>query len=550
MTHVVTQACCADASCVFACPVNAIHPTPDEPDFGLAEMLYIDPQSCVDCGACIGACPVGAIVPDTNVTASQLPFVDINALFHAEPRTYPIQAPITPIVRKAPGPLHVAIVGSGPAALYAADELLKQSDVHVTLIDRLPTPYGLVRSGVAPDHTSTKSIDKLFRQIEDQHGFHYLLNVDVGTDISHRELLEHCNAVIYATGASQDRRLGIPGEGLAGSETATEFVAWYNGHPGHAHHEFELSGERAVIVGNGNVALDAARILSVDPALLDSTDIADHALAALRTSAVREVVILARRGIAQAAFTLPELVGLLSHTGIEFVVEGDDLDTPIADPMADRKRTALRDAVTRPARPGAKRIVFRFAASPTELFGETRVTGLRVTRNDLVNDGGAIRAVPTGQLEDIDTGLVLRSIGYRGVAVPGVPFDDEARVIPNAEGGVNGSPRTYAVGWIKRGPTGFIGTNKSCSQETVGHLIADFNAGMLEPRGSRQSLRTLIAGREVRVVDLRGWRAIDRAERMAGVGRPRRKITTIDGLVEAAGPVRVPGRGLGKLVHS
>ncbi len=236
MTHVVTQACCADASCVFACPVNAIHPTPDEPDFGLAEMLYIDPKSCVDCGACVGACPVGAIVPDTKVSAEQLPFVDINALFHAEPRTYPIQAPIIPIVRKAPGPLHVAIVGSGPAALYAADELLKQSDVDVTVIDRLPTPHGLVRSGVAPDHVETKSIDRLFRQIEDQRGFHYLLNVDVGSDITHAELLEHCDAVIYATGASQDRRLGIPGEDLPGSETATEFVAWYNGHPDHAHH--------------------------------------------------------------------------------------------------------------------------------------------------------------------------------------------------------------------------------------------------------------------------------------------------------------------------
>ena len=550
MTHVVTQACCADASCVFACPVNAIHPTPDEPDFGLAEMLYIDPQSCVDCGACVGACPVGAIVPDTKVAADQLPFVDVNALFHAEPRTYPIQAPITPIVRKSPGPLHVAIVGSGPAALYAADELLKQPDVQVSLIDRLPTPHGLVRSGVAPDHVDTKSIDKLFRQIEDQRGFHYLLNVDVGADISHQELLEHCDAVIYATGASQDRRLGIAGEDLPGSETATEFVAWYNGHPDHAHHEFELSGERAVIIGNGNVALDAARILSVDPAFLESTDIADHALAALRKSAVREVVILARRGIAQAAFTLPELIGLLSHDDIEFVVEGADLDEQLDDAMTDRKRRALRDAVGRPAAPGRRRIVFRFATSPTELIGDARLTGLRVTHNHLVTDGDVVRAVPTGQLEEIDAHLVLRSIGYRGIAVPGVPFDEEARVIPNAEGRVSHSPRTYAVGWIKRGPTGFIGTNKSCSQETVGHLIADFNSGLLESRGSRTSLQNLIAEHGVRVVDLPGWRAIDRAERSAGVGRPRRKLTTVDGLLHAAESANLPRRGLSKLVRS
>ena len=548
MTHVVTQACCADASCVFACPVNAIHPTPDEPDFGLAEMLYIDPKSCVDCGACVGACPVGAIVPDTKVAPDQLPFVDINALFHAEPRTYPIQAPITPIVRKAPGPLHVAIVGSGPAALYAADELLKQSEVHVTVIDRLPTPHGLVRSGVAPDHVETKSIDTLFRQIEDQPGFHYALNVTVGTDISHDELLDHCDAVIYATGASQDRRLDIPGEDLPGSETATEFVAWYNGHPDQTDKTFDLSGERAVIIGNGNVALDAARILTIDPSRLAATDIADHALAALRASAVREVVILGRRGVAQAAFTLPELVGLLSHTDIEFAVEGADLDESLTDPMAARKLSALREATARPVLPGSRRIVFRFAESPAELLGESQVTGLRVTRNELVTIDGTVRAVPTEHVETIDTPLVLRSIGYRGAPVVGVPFDDG--VIPNVEGRVTGSPRTYAVGWIKRGPTGFIGTNKSCAEETVHHLVVDFNAGLLTSRRSRQSLRSAIARRRPGVVNLSGWRAIDRAERDAGVGRPRRKITSVEELLNAAESARVPRRGLGNLVRS
>ncbi|MDR7086713.1 ferredoxin--NADP+ reductase [Aeromicrobium panaciterrae] len=550
MAHVVTQACCADASCVFACPVNAIHPTPDEPDFGLADMLYIDPVSCVDCGACVGACPVGAIVPDTKVPANQLPFVDINALFHAEPRTYPIQAPITPIIRKAPGPLHVAIVGSGPAAMYAADELLKQDDVHVTLLDRLPTPHGLVRSGVAPDHVETKSIDKLFRQIEDQRGFHYLLNVNVGTDISHEDLLEHCHAVIYATGASQDRKLDIPGEDLPGSESATEFVAWYNGHPDHAGRTFDLSGDRAVIIGNGNVALDAARLLSIDPESLAATDISEHALAALRASAVREVVILGRRGIAQAAFTLPELIGLLSHEEIEIVVEGADLDQPIADPMANRKATALREAVARPTAPGSRRIVFRFAESPAELIGDGRVTGLRVAHNDLVELDGHIRAVPTDRRETIDTPLVLRAIGYQGVAVPGVPFDDEARVIPNVEGRVSGTPRAYAVGWIKRGPTGFIGTNKSCSEETIGHVIADFNAGVLVTRGSRESLRAAIDRGGLRAVNLRGWRAIDRAERRAGAGRPRRKITSVDELLEVAQSERGPRRGLSKMVRA
>ncbi len=372
MSHVVTQACCGDASCVFACPVNAIHPTPDEPDFGLAEMLYIDPKSCVDCCACVSACPVGAIVPDTKVAPPQLPFVDINALFFAEGRDYPIQAPVAPIVQVAESGLRVAIVGSGPAAMYAADELLKQPAVEVTVIDRLPTPHGLVRAGVAPDHTSTKAIDGLFRKIEDQPGFRYLLNVEVGADLSHADLLAHHHAVLYATGASQDRKLDIPGIELAGSETATAFVAWYNGHPDYADHAFDLRSERAVIVGNGNVALDVARILSRDPSELAKTDIADYALAALRDSAIREVVLLGRRGAAQAAFTLPELVGLLGLDDIEFVVEGADLDEVVSDPMVARKLAALKTAVAHPTRSGARRVVFRFCASPTELLGQRR----------------------------------------------------------------------------------------------------------------------------------------------------------------------------------
>ncbi|MBC7633042.1 4Fe-4S binding protein, partial [Aeromicrobium sp.] len=386
MAHVVTQACCGDASCVFACPVNAIHPTPDEADFGLAEMLYIDPVSCVDCGACVGACPVGAIVPGTRVETAQLPFVAINALFHEAGRDHPVQAPVPPVVRKddSRGTLRVAIVGPGPAALYAADELLKRPGVQVNVIDRLPTPHGLVRAGVAPDHQSTKSIDGLFRHIEDQPGFSYVLNVEVGRDIAHEELIEHHHAVIYATGASQDRVLGIAGEDLPGSGTATALVAWYNGHPDHADHVVNLGTERAVIVGNGNVALDVARILATDPSRLESTDIADHALEALRSSTIREIVLLGRRGAAQAAFTLPELVGLLSRDDIDIVVEGTDLDAPSGDAMTDRKLQALRAATTRPRRAGNRRIVFRFATSPIELMGPGQVTGVRVRHNELV----------------------------------------------------------------------------------------------------------------------------------------------------------------------
>jgi ferredoxin--NADP+ reductase len=555
VSHVVTQACCGDASCVFACPVNAIHPTPDEPDFGLAEMLYIDPKSCVDCGACVGACPVGAIVPDTRVAASQLPFVDINALFFAEGRDYPIQAPVPPIVRMADAgdALRVAIVGSGPAALYAADELLKQPGVEVTVIDRLPTPHGLVRAGVAPDHESTKSIDGLFRKIEDQPGFRYLLNVEVGTDLTHDELLAHHHAVLYATGASQDRALDIPGIGLPGSETATAFVAWYNGHPDQADHNFDLSGERAVIVGNGNVALDVARILATDSSELARTDIADHALEALRGSAIREVVLLGRRGAAQAAFTLPELVGLLSHDDIDFAVEGADLDEPVGDPMVARKLAALRAAVARTPRPGARRIVFRFCASPAELLGADRVTGVRVTTNRLMTDGDTVRPVATDQRDDIETGLLLRSIGYHGKAVRGVPFDAVAGVIPNDGGRVSGVPGTYVVGWIKRGPTGFIGTNKSCAEETVGHLIADFNAGRLpSPTGSAREFAELVSDRAPRAIDVRGWRAIDRAEREAGQlhGRTRQKLTQLDRMLDIADAAPAPRRRVRKLTRS
>ncbi|MCW2771616.1 MAG: 4Fe-4S ferredoxin [Aeromicrobium sp.] len=550
MTHVVTQACCGDASCVYACPVNAIHPTPDEPDFGLAEMLYIDPVSCVDCGACVTACPVGAISPEDRLTAEQLPFVDINAVFHAEPRTYPPQAPVAPLVpKRAPGVLSVAIVGAGPAALYAADELLKRPGVEVTVLDRLPTPHGLVRAGVAPDHAATRTVDELFRQIEDQPGFAYVLGVDVGRDITHAELAERHHAVVYATGAARDRRLGVPGEDLSGSATATAFVAWYNGHPDHADDFFDLTGERAVIVGNGNVALDVARILATDPERLASTDIADHALDALRSSSIREVVLLGRRGAAEAAFTLPELIGLVGREDIDVVVEGSDLDEVVSDPVTAQKLAVLRVAHKRRARVGARRIVLRFATSPLAMIGDGRVEGVAVRRNRSVG-GGTYE--PTDDVETITTGLVLRSIGYRGVPVPGVPFDHDAAVMPTAGGRVTGAPATYAVGWIKRGPSGFIGSNKSCARETIEHLLQDWNGGHLAPpTRPPQSLAALVVARRPEAIDVRGWRAVDARERRDGAeqGRPRRKLARVEDLLRAAKPVAAPRRRLRDLVR-
>lgn len=491
MPHVVTQSCCADASCVFACPVNCIHPTPDEPDFATAEMLYIDPASCVDCGACVRACPVGAIVPHPKLADAQMPFLDINAAFHDPPAPRRLQAAVPTIVRLNPPRrrLDVAIVGSGPAALYAADELLKQAGVEVTVFERLDRPHGLVRHGVAPDHPETRKIQELFARIEAQEGFSYRFGVEVGRDITVDDLAGQYDAVIHASGASSDRRLDIEGEDLPGSSTATDFVAWYNGHPDHTGDTFALESERAVIVGNGNVALDVGRMLATDPERLASTDIAPHALEALRSSAVREVVILARRGPAQAAFTLPEIVGLAARDDIELVVDAPDglEDDGIDDLTVRQKLAVLRDVDRRAPRPGCRRIVLRFQASPDELVGDERVEGVRVRPTVLVADeSGRIGAVPDpDRSEVIESSFVLRSVGYRGTPTPGVPFDEARGVIPNREGrvvtepGGDVVPGSYVVGWIKRGPTGFIGTNKSCSLETVNHVLTDANEGAL-----------------------------------------------------------------------
>lgn len=538
MPHVVTQPCCADASCVFACPVNAIHPTPDEPDFASADMVYIDPVSCVDCGACVGACPVGAIKADHKLTVDELPFIELNRLFHENRPTPPVQAPVTPVVGRADDlPLSVAVVGAGPAGLYAADELLKRPGVEVTVIDRLPTPYGLVRAGVAPDHPETRTIDRLFGMIEEQDGFGYALGLDVGIDVSHEELALHFDAVVYATGASRDRTMDIPGESLPGSVTATDFVAWYNGHPDHADDLFDLSHERVVIVGNGNVALDVARILATDPELLAGTDIADHALEALRRSSVREVVILARRGPAQSAFTLPEITGLLSRSDIDVVVEGD-LDAVASSLMDQQKIEALRSAAPRS---GARRIVLRYQAMPVRILGDEVTTGIRIAQTRLEVDGDGVRAVATDQTEDIATGLVLRSVGYRGVPLVGLPFDDARAVIPNDQGRVADMPGVYVVGWIKRGPNGFIGTNKTCAAETIDRLFEDVHHGLLSAPAKRGLPQAVIE----RTIDLDGWRQIERWERRLGLadGRIRVRLTDRDQMrrVAAVSP-DVPGR--------
>lgn len=551
MTYVITQNCCNDATCVTVCPVNCIHPTPDEPDYATAEMLYIDPQTCIDCGACVDVCPVDAIMPDFDINEDTERYLELNARYFADPahQDYP-QAPSKPQKSKVevfePGPLRVAVVGSGPAGCYAAEALLSRKDVEaeVHLFERLPTPWGLVRFGVAPDHQATKLVAKLFTTTAGRKGLDFHLNVEVGKHITHDELLAHHHSVIYAVGAAHDRRFGIPGEDLPGSHSATDFVAWYNGHPDFAEHIFDLSGDRAVIVGNGNVALDVARILASDIDELARTDIADHALEALATSTISEVVVLGRRGPAQAAFTTPELLGLVDTAGFEVVVDPAeaklDLQTAAAlgsHSLAGVKAKILGELAQRRHSGTGKRVVLRFLASPTEVIGDDRVRGLRVVRNELIDPGdGQFIPRATGETESIDCGLVLRSIGYRGAPLPGLPFDTPRGTVPNHHGRVMdpaaGAAVTgvYVAGWIKRGPSGVIGTNKKCAEDTIRALLDDYAAGRLVgPAKDGDALRALIAERQPDALDFQAWNAIDLHERRIATAlrRPRVKLTSI-----------------------
>jgi ferredoxin/flavodoxin---NADP+ reductase len=544
MPHVITQSCCNDGSCVFACPVNCIHPSPDEPGFATTEMLYIDPDACVDCGACVSACPVGAIAPDSRLETKQLPFIEINASFYPErpagvklPPTSKL-APVIPAaeVRARHAPLTVAIVGSGPAAMYAADELLTQHGVRVNVFEKLPAPYGLVRAGVAPDHQSTKKVTRLFDRVARHRGFRFYLNVEIGRHLSHADLLAHHHAVLYAVGAPDDRRLDIDGMGLPGTGTATELVAWINGHPDFTDLPVDLGHERVVIIGNGNVALDVARVLTADPDELARTDIADHALEALRGSAVREVVIAARRGPAHSAFTLPELIGLTGTSDVvldpgDHELVASDLAT-VSDTLTGNKLAILNQlgdgSLPRSGRP---RIRLAYQLTPERVLGQQRATGVEFS------------VTGTGEVCRLDAGLVLTSIGYRGKPIRGLPFDESAAVVPNEGGRVvdAGSgrpvPGAYVAGWIKRGPTGFIGTNKSCSLQTVQGLVADFNAGRLaDPLAKPDALDKLVHARQPDVVDSAGWGAIDAAEVARGIddGRPRNKFTDVADMLAAA----------------
>ncbi|MDQ3675566.1 MAG: FAD-dependent oxidoreductase [Actinomycetota bacterium] len=450
----------------------------------------------------------------------------------------------------------VAIVGAGPAGAFAAACLLRaRGDAEIDLFERLPTPWGLLRGGVAPDHQEIKRLEDAFDRQTLKRGCRFLGNVEVGVDVSHAELMRHYTAVIYATGAQTDKSLGIGGEDLPGSWAATEFVAWYNGHPDYRGLQFDLSAQRAVVIGNGNVAADVTRMLTLSARELERTDVADHALEALRESRIEEVIVLGRRGPAQAAFTSAELRELGRLDGVDARVDADELELdPVSRQWLDQDGTftarknveLLRELAARPARPEARRrIELRFLRSPVQIRGTGRVEAIDVRRNEIVRaDDGSLRARAVGEdAETIECGLVLRSVGYRAVPLPDVPFDERFFVLPNERGRVltpDGEPLpgVYSVGWIKRGPTGILGTNKRDAEETVSCLVDDLRAAALPqpPDPGREPIDELLAQRKPDVVTVDGWRAIDghELERGRSERRPRVKLASRNELLAAA----------------
>jgi ferredoxin--NADP+ reductase len=445
-------------------------------------------------------------------------------------------------------PLRVAVVGSGPAGFYTVEALVKHKQIaaEVDLFERLPAPYGLVRYGVAPDHQKIKSVTVAYDKVGDNPRVRFLGNVHVGhTDVSVDELRAHYDHVVFAVGCETDRRLGIEGEDLAGSHPATSFVAWYNGHPDFTDHAVDLNSERAVIVGVGDVAMDLTRMMLRSPDELARTDIDANALEMFRRSRVREVVLLARRGPAQAAFASKELEDIVELPGIDVVIDhahvrGDLESGQEFDGLTRRKLEYLSTLATRPPGSGERRMIFRFLTSPVSIVGDNgKVTGVRVEHNELVKDHqGRTSARGTGRLETIDAGLVFRSVGYKGVPIPGLPFDEKQGIVPNHDGrvvqGAEVVPNTYVSGWIKRGPSGVIGTNKSDAAATVQRMVEDI-AGKTAPVRPQGSIDELLRSRGVRVVTWAEWRRIDRLEHQRGeaAGKVRDKLVRLPEVLAA-----------------
>jgi ferredoxin/flavodoxin---NADP+ reductase len=452
-------------------------------------------------------------------------------------------------------PLKVAIVGAGPSGFYAAEALLKSGlVVRIDMIERLPAPFGLVRHGVAPDHPKLKEAIAVYDRIARSPEFRFFGNVTVGRDVTVEALGAAYHAVIFASGAETDRRLGVPGEELAGSYTATEFVGWYNGHPDYRDRRFDLDQEVAVIIGQGNVAADVCRILAKTVDELKHTDIAEHALAALAESRVRDIYVVGRRGPAQAKFTAKELRELGDLDAAEVLVDPAELQLnpeSLAE-FEERKGAAakknveiLRDFAARPRAGKPRRIHFRFLLSPTAILGEGHVAGVEFERNRLSGPAFEQAARGTGELVELAAGLVFRSIGYKGVAMAGVPFDARQGVFPTRDGRITDEQGTvvsglYACGWIKRGPTGIIGTNKPCSVATVSAVLADVAALDQGPKPGAEGLPALQGGNGRRVVSYEDWIAIDQAEMSRGAagGKPREKFTSVEQMLEVVDAVR------------
>ncbi len=456
-------------------------------------------------------------------------------------------------------PIRVAIIGSGPAGFYAADHLLKRAatPIHVDMYERLPTPFGLVRGGVAPDHEKIKSVTKLYSRIAAHQRFSFFGNVEFGTDITRRDLSQRYHGIFYATGAQTDRRLGIPGEDLPNSYAATEFVGWYNGHPDYHDHDFDLRGiKRVAVIGVGNVAMDVARILGRTPEELYQTDIADYALEALKASQVEEIYVLGRRGPAQAAFSNPEIKELGELADADIIVDCADasLDELSATRLKKaRDRSAIRNVkilqayVDRGLTGKSRRIIMRFLVSPAEIIGNGKVNAIKLVKNALhLDERGNLRPRATGQFELLPIDMVFRSVGYRGVPLPDLPFYDRWGTIPNERGrvltrheGKEGLAGNYVVGWIKRGPTGIIGTNKPDAIESAECFLEDLTAGKaLSPAdASRESVIALLKARKPSYCSFEDWQILDEIERQRGAqsGRSRVKFTTIEAMLEALG---------------
>lgn len=459
----------------------------------------------------------------------------------------------------ADAPLRVAIIGSGPSGFYAADRLQKDKEIvaEIDMYERLPTPFGLVRGGVAPDHQKIKSVTKLYDRIAGKDNFRFFGNVEFGTDITRAEMQDYYHAIIYAVGSSSDKKLGIQGEDLDGSHPATEFVGWYNAHPDYRDLEFDfdLGAEAVAVIGVGNVAMDVTRILARSQQELDETDIASYAQDALKNSNIKRIYVLGRRGPAQAAFTNPEIKELGEMLEADIIVTPEEMvldehsQAYLTSTEVDRKDVGnveiLREFSKREASSKPKQIIMRFLTSPTEIIGEEKVEAIKVVKNELyLNERGTIRPRATDQFETIPVQLVFRSVGYRGEPLPDVPFFNKWGIIPNNEGRVLTEHEIgeqvigdYVVGWIKRGPSGIIGTNKPDSVETVERLLEDVTEGKhwTPSKPARSDIETLISSKKSDFVSYADWKIIDQLEVENGEaeGRPRVKFTEVDAMLEA-----------------